>query len=544
MNKRILPIILTLFLLQLPLAIFVQAAKPSLPSQIMAYDESFYYSYQGEEGQGSGSLITYKQQSFIPLTSAASLLGMNVEQKAGDLHLTGKPTIQLSKTVSTLSKDKTIADTVRINPAIGAQAGIVIEDDHESPIFSKNIGQRLYPSSTQKLMTALLALENGKLNEKVKVSANVSTIPRDSSKAGLLPGDQLTLEQLLYGLLLPSGNDAAIAIAEHISGSEQQFVQLMNKRAKELGAAHTHFVNSHGYHHPNQQTTAADLAKIAKEVAKYPAFMKIINSPTYYANYKDKNGKLKAKTWKNTNKLIQKDSSYYTLSVIGGKTGYTSASKYNLVTFAHENDHNYIVVLLRGENNQRFVDTRTLLQSAYKERRLADQSNKVSMSIAPVRGQLYVNGENITERIAMFSKNGVTYVSVDILTTISPAISTVTRSERQQMKAALNSTLLSFDRVEPTVKNGRMLVPVRTFFEAAGLELKWDPATKTIEGRSADTSITMNIDSTKATVNGKQVTLDVPATVQNGRTLVPIRFVSEATGAKIDWGRGRVLYLR
>ncbi|WP_017728873.1 D-alanyl-D-alanine carboxypeptidase family protein [Halalkalibacterium ligniniphilum] len=92
-----------------------------------------------------------------------------------------------------------------------------------------------------------------------------------------MPGDRLTLEQLLYAMMLPSGNDAAVAIAVHIGGSQQAFVNMMNKRARQLGATHTNFVNPHGYHHSNQVTTANDLALIAKEARKHSTFMKIVS---------------------------------------------------------------------------------------------------------------------------------------------------------------------------------------------------------------------------------------------------------------------------
>ena len=122
-------------------------------------------------------------------------------------------------------------------------------------------------------MTILLALTYGDLNETVTIGKSAINIPYDSSKAGIKPGDQMSLEQLLYAMMLPSGNDAAMAVAEHIGGSVPQFVQIMNEQAKKLGAKNTSFTNPHGYHHPNLYTTAADLALIVNEAAKNEAFL-------------------------------------------------------------------------------------------------------------------------------------------------------------------------------------------------------------------------------------------------------------------------------
>lgn len=543
MVRKFMLILMILFLIQLPGFAAATATAFQEPKQIQVYEESYYYHFQGIESKGNGPLLTYKQQAFLPVEDVASILGLTLSQEGTDLHFDGAPTVISSATLDgALPKDATIAtEQLRINPGIGAQAGVMLEDDAEQPVFSKNANQRLYPSSTLKIMTALLAIERGQLSDLVTVGPRAAAVPRDSSKAGLVPGDRLTLEQLLYALMLPSGNDAAVAIAEHIAGSEQQFVQLMNARARELGLTGTNFVNPHGYHHPNQYTTAADLALIAKEAAAHPVFMKIVGAPSYYASYRGPNGAAKAKTWRNTNSLIRSDSPYFTATVTGGKTGYTSASRYNLVSFASSNDHEYITVILRGERNQRYVDTRNLLQSAYTKRAQLNGAKK-RIHVTPFTGRLFFNGSDLTNQVALFTQNGQAYVSTEALPLISTQISLVKRSDNQQMKASLDQQLLTFDRVGPVIRNGRMLVPVRSFFEEAGLQLKWDAATKRIEGRAPGTEIIMSLNSKQAYVNGQLVSLDVPATIENGRTLVPLRFISEALGAKVDWGRGRVLY--
>ena len=211
-------IILVFLLIQLPiLQGTAHAAFIESPKQIQVYEESYYYSHHDIESLGNGSLITYNDQLFLPVTDVAALLGLTLERRSGDIRLTGSPSISLQSTAHSLPKDPTIEDQLTIGQAIGAGAGVVLEDSSPTPIYTKNQHQSLYPSSTTKIMTALLAIEKGNLNEMVSIGAGAATVPWDSSKAGIKPGDRMTLEQLLYALMLPSGNDAAVAIAEHIA---------------------------------------------------------------------------------------------------------------------------------------------------------------------------------------------------------------------------------------------------------------------------------------------------------------------------------------
>ncbi|WP_053177979.1 stalk domain-containing protein [Peribacillus loiseleuriae] len=514
------------------------------PKTIQAYEESYFISYNNQVSLAQGKLITYKNEAYLPLQDAALLLGLTLDLSSEDIYLSGSPSVTLTKAVSSLPKDTVdFTDTFQINPKIGAYSGFVIEDGKNGvPVFSKNANQRLYPSSTTKIMTALLAIKHGNLNEVVTIGPSAKDIPADSSVAGIKPGDKMTLEQLLYAMMLPSGNDAAAAIAEHIGGSEQQFVQMMNVQAKELGATNTSLTNPHGYHHPNLYTTASDLALIAKDAAKYPAFLKIASTPVYSTSYRNKSGQTITKTWKNTNQLVQATSPFYLPSAQAGKTGYTSHSGHNLVSFVTMGDHNYIIVLLRGEKDQRYIDTKNLVNTAYVKR-VQLNHKKTTMNILPFKNKIYVNNDELQTHADIFINDGQIFISTDIFKELSPGITNVKVSDTQTPQASLNHELLSFDQDTPIIQNGRMLVPIRPFFEKAGLDLNWDQNTQTVEAYSSNTVIQMKINSKNGTVNGQNVALDVPATIQNGRTLVPIRFISEATGLTVDWGRGRTLYL-
>ena len=153
---------------------------------------------------------------------------------------------------------------------------------------------RLFPASTTKILTLYLALKYGTLSDVVTVSENAASVPSDSSVAGLRAGEQLTLEDLLYGLMLPSGNDSAVAIAEHISGSEEAFVELMNKEANALGATNSHFANPHGYQDEDHYTTAYDLYLIFNQGILNSKFVDIISAPSYTADIKEQDGTVRS----------------------------------------------------------------------------------------------------------------------------------------------------------------------------------------------------------------------------------------------------------
>ena len=182
--------------------------------------------------------------------------------------------------------------------AVTAQAGALFDVTDSSVIYGKNIYDQMYPASITKVMTAIIAIEEGNLSDAVTANDDVVIREAGASMAGIKPGDTFTLEQLLYGLMIPSGNDAANAIADHIAGSTDAFVEKMNAKAKELGATHTHFVNANGLHSTDHYTTAYDLYLIFNEALKLPLFCEIINAQSYTADYTDANGAAKQQVWK------------------------------------------------------------------------------------------------------------------------------------------------------------------------------------------------------------------------------------------------------
>lgn len=175
----------------------------------------------------------------------------------------------------------TTADTVG-GPTLAAHAAFLFDANTGLILYSKNADQELPQASCTKVMTALVALERGKLDQMITVGADAhALVGPDSSYMGLDVGEKLPLRDLLYGLMLPSGNDAAIAIADGLAGSVPAFVALMNQRAQQLGLTHTHFVTPHGLDAPGHYTSARDLAALAAVAMRNPTLVKITSTFTY-----------------------------------------------------------------------------------------------------------------------------------------------------------------------------------------------------------------------------------------------------------------------
>ena len=201
--------------------------------------------------------------------------------------------------------------------------------------YSHNIYKKLYPASTTKILTAYLALKYGNLSDTVTVSAKAAGQSADSSVCGIQTGDRLTLEQLLYGLLLKSGNDAAEAIAEHISGSTEEFASLMNEEAAALGATHSHFVNAHGLHDKQHYTCVYDLYLLFQSALKYDLFKKIIHTSKYSVTYTNAWDNQVTQEWESTDLFLTGDvKSPKGVTVIGGKTGTTQKAGYCLALYS------------------------------------------------------------------------------------------------------------------------------------------------------------------------------------------------------------------
>lgn len=217
-----------------------------------------------------------------------------------------------------------------------SRAAVVMDAVTGKLLYAKNPDLRLPPASTTKLMTAILAVENLDMAEVVTVSKDASQV--SPHKAGFKEGERVTVEELLYAALLGSANDAAVVLAEAVTGSEERFVELMNSKALLIGAHDTHFVNSSGLPGPGQYITASDLSRIMQYALHYPKLKQIIN--TRVAEISTEKGR--SIFLRNTNRLLWSEQ-----GLIGGKTGYTRTARHCFVCAA-ERENDMVVVSLLG----------------------------------------------------------------------------------------------------------------------------------------------------------------------------------------------------
>jgi len=247
-------------------------------------------------------------------------------------------------------------------PQVSAQAAILMDANTGVILYSKNIHERLYPASTTKIMTALLAMEKGNLDDMVDFSHEaVFSVPADGSNMGMDEGESVSLEECLYGIMVASANEAANAAGEYISGSIDDFVSLMNERAQEIGCTDTHFTNPNGLHDDQHYTSAYDLALISSLFFRNEMLCKISNTARYHfeatATQPDDFYK------NNKHQLINGEIPYE--GILGGKTGYTDEARQTLVTCAEQNGMRLVCVVFKEESPAQFTDTEELLNYGF-----------------------------------------------------------------------------------------------------------------------------------------------------------------------------------
>lgn len=252
-------------------------------------------------------------------------------------------------------------------PKISAESAILMDAKTGTILYEKNSRRRSAPASTTKVLTAIIAIESGHLEDEVTVSL------RSASTAGssmhLNPGQRISLRELVTGLLLRSGNDAAVAIAEHLAGSVDNFVSIMNHKAELLGALDSHFANPHGLTAALHYSTAFDLAWITKYALTNPIFAKIVNTRETNIDWLDRRGQEHDQNLRNTNKLL-----WLLEEVDGVKTGTTSQAGPCLISSATRGNQQLIAVVLH--DHSRWNDSMELLNFGFATYELYEYANK------------------------------------------------------------------------------------------------------------------------------------------------------------------------
>jgi len=244
------------------------------------------------------------------------------------------------------------ASTTSKENLVDAPVALLMDANTGNILYEKNAYDKMYPASTTKIMTAILALENRELSEIAKVSYEaIFTVPSGYSNANLQLDEELTYEQLLHVLLIPSANDAANVIAENIGGSVESFASMMNTKAVEIGCKNTHFVNPSGIHDEEHYSTAYDLALMGRYIMQNETFKRIATTVRYTLPATNKYDKAD-RIFLTTNKLINSKSGQFYEYATGLKTGYTDAAKNCIVASAKKDDLELICVILGASNEE------------------------------------------------------------------------------------------------------------------------------------------------------------------------------------------------
>lgn len=252
-----------------------------------------------------------------------------------------------------------LTEKIPAKPQVNSEAAICIDADSGQIYFAKNTAKRMYPASTTKMMTAILALEMGNLNSVATVSENAGYTD-EGQDINLSPGDRIRLADLVQAALMHSANDSTVAIGEQVGGTERYFLQMMNIKAFVIGAYKTKYANTNGYSDPNHYTTANDLALIARYgIYQNEKFRKLVNTREGIIKWQSKSGQEKKFDLYNTNRLLHNHE-----WIDGVKTGTTPLAGNCLVAYGRKEGRNIITVVLNSGN--RYGDTMSLFDYAFK----------------------------------------------------------------------------------------------------------------------------------------------------------------------------------
>lgn len=316
-----------------------------------------------------------------------------------------------------------------VAPELVGEAALLIEAESGVVLYEKNSKATMYPASITKLITALLVLENCELDEMVPFSAKaVFSLPAGASHIAINPGEELSVEHCLYGLLLASANEVANALAEHVAGSMDEFAVLMNNRMKELGAEDTNFVNPSGLHADDHYTTCYDMGLLCREIIQDKNFLKINGTASYIIP--PTNLQPLKRPINTTHKLLKKGSTNYA-GAFGGKTGHTNIAGNTLITFAKRNGMTLICIVMKSDANHVYSDTTALLDygfSYFKGVNISESENSFDFTQNLISNNDYTLFNNPNPSLSL-SNDSYVYIPVnsefgDLEYTLSPGSST------------------------------------------------------------------------------------------------------------------------
>lgn len=304
---------------------------------------------------------------------------------------------------------------------IQVPAAVVIDFDTGRVLYDKNGNEKRKMASLTKIMTSILLVENCDMEEQIEVPKKAAQI--GGSTVGLKAGDIVTAKSLLYGMLLPSGNDCAYTVAIHLGGTIENFAKMMNDKAKVLGLTSTNFVNSHGLDNENHYTTAKEMAYLTRYALKNPYIDEAVKTKSITINF----GSF-TKTLNNTNSLLR---TYEKAD--GVKTGFTNGAERCLVSSATDNDRRYICVVLGATTTKiRFNTSKLLLEETFKKYKTMDISNylKFYINVNVVKGKIPNYEESINDNMSYPLTNeeyDSIYIKQDIVQSLEAPVAAGTK---------------------------------------------------------------------------------------------------------------------
>lgn len=338
--------------------------------------------------------------------------------------------------------------------SLAAETAVLMDAASGEILYDKDADKKMYPASITKLMTILLALENGKLTDEITFSHDaVYNIEQGSAHIAIMEGETLTLEQVLRAIILRSANEASNGVAEYVDGSVEEFAKHMTKRAKELGCTNTNFVNANGLFDENHYTTAHDMALIARELLKQEDYRSMMSETDY--EIPPTNLQTETRYLHGQHQMLNPNSIYYYKDAIGGKTGYTVEAGNTLVTYAERDGLTLIAVVMKCNGAEHYTDTAALFDYGF--------ANYESVKVAAVSD--YTSTVPVTET---YNKKAVALGEV----TIAPAEDIYYTLPKGTAASAVTVKTDIPESVEGAVKKGQTI---------GTLQLSYNGETQTVD---------------------------------------------------------------
>lgn len=330
-----------------------------------------------------------------------------------------------------------VSNNLAGEPKLDSRIAVIYDRKTNRVLFGKQENKKSAMASTTKIMTCIVVLENAKLSDEVTISAK--SAGTGGSRLKLKKGDKITVLNLLYGLMLRSGNDAAVALAEHVGGSIEGFAELMNKKAEELGLKNTHFVTPHGLDDPEHYTTALELAKLTDYALENEMFSKIVNTKSCAISINNNITEIA-----NTNELLG-----VLTGVNGVKTGFTNNAGRCLVTSVNRNDMNIITVVLGADTKKiRTSDSIKLIEYAYK--------NYKEVNLEKIINEKFVKWKEINEKQIQIIKGKSNNIEL-VLDEIANKTLTIKEGDSDKLNIEINCLCL----LEAPVKQNEIIGQLR-----------------------------------------------------------------------------------